>query len=131
MRVKNDRIYTRGSVTITRHHIDWPNLGPEYDEIMDATAARISAVRKIPGCHYYLNPMFTLFAPPDVPERTFLAQANWACMIWMKQLKAVVGQRHVRRFQRRESTFIDRMVLTSGVLVLGGKDVHIKRLNDA
>jgi hypothetical protein len=74
--------------------------------------------------------MFSLFAPGDVPERTFLVQADRACSLWMKQLKRVAGRARVRRFQRAGSNPAHRMLMTSGVLILGGNFVHIKRLND-
>ncbi len=130
MRPNCDKVYTMGPVLVTRHLIDWAELDPELDELKARTAQRIDALRVRAGCHYYLNPMFTLLAPGDVSERTFLVQAQRACTLWMQQLKRVAGRARVRRFQRAESDPTLRMLMTSGLLILGGKSVHIKRLND-
>ena len=125
-----DRIYRMGPVFVTRHSIDWAELGPEFDEIIGLTGRRVADLPPLGRDHRYLNPMFSLFAAGDVPERTFLVQAERACTLWMKQLKRVAGRARVRRFQRSESNPAHRMLMTSGVLILGGKFVHIKRLND-
>ena len=125
-----NRIYTIGPVTITRHPIDWPNLGPDLEDFAALTRPRALALPPTGTDHYYLNPMFSLFAPGVVLEAVFLRQANRACILWMKQLKKVLGLRGVRRFQRRESTPLGRTLVTSGYLILSGKPAHIKRLNE-
>lgn len=125
-----DRIYRMGPVVVTRHPVDWAELGPEFDEIMALTGRRYAALPPLGRDHRYLNPMFTLFAPGDVPQRTFLVQAKRACTLWMMQLHRVAGRARVRRFQMRESDPAHRMLMTSGILILGGTVVHIKRLND-
>jgi hypothetical protein len=126
-----DRIYTIGPVTITRHLVDWPNLGPDLKDFAALTYNRYLALLPLSPDHRYLNPMFSLFAPSEVPEDVFLRQANRACILWMKQLKKVASQRRIRRFQLRESTAGERMMVTSGFLVLSGKEAHITRLNEA
>lgn len=131
MRAMTDRIYTFGSVTITRHHVDWPNLGPHLGDFAALTFTRFCALPPLGTDHRYLNPMFSLFAPGEVPESVFLREANRACTLWMKQLKKVASQSRIRRFQLRESTAGERMLVTSGVLILSGKEAHIKRLNEA
>ncbi|OWK37410.1 hypothetical protein FRUB_06530 [Fimbriiglobus ruber] len=81
--------------------------------------------------HRYLNPMFSLFAPGKVPEAVFLRQTYRACTLWMKQLKKVVGRNRIRQFQLRESAPGDRMLVTSGYLLLSGQPVNMKRLKEA
>jgi len=126
----NDKIYKIGPVNVTRHPIDWSQLGPDLRDFADVTFGRIKLLPFLASDHRYLNPRFSLFAPGEVAEQTFLRQANRACMLWMRQLKKVVGTAGVRRFQLRESEPADRMKATSGFLVLSGRIVHIKRLNE-
>src|ERR1700734_3650642 len=117
----DDRTYTIGPVPITGHPIDWKQLGPELDDFADLTYDRFTKIRDFSGEHRYLNPMFSLFAPGEVTEHTFLIQAERACMLWMRQLKRVAGRCRVRRFQRLESSPGNRMLITSGVLILSGR----------
>lgn len=130
MTPNRDKVYTMGPVLVTRHPVDWAELGPEFDEIMALTGRRFAALPPLGRDHRYLNPMFSLFAPGNVPERTFLVQADRACTLWMQQLKRIAARARVRRFQRSESNPAHRMLMTSGILILGGTIVHIKRLND-
>lgn len=130
MRPNCDKVYTMGPVLVTRHPIDWAELGPDFGEIAALTSERFAALPPLGRDHRYLNPMFSLFAPGDVPERTFMVQAKRACTLWMMQLKRVAGRAWVRRFQMRESDTAGRMLMTSGILILGGTIVHIKRLNE-
>jgi hypothetical protein len=126
-----DRLYTIGPVIITRHHIEWNEHGPDLEDFWDLTYNRFCTLPPLGTDHRYLNPMFSLFAPGGVPEAAFLRQANRACTLWMKQLKKTVGYRRVRRFQLRESTAGQRMMVTSGFLILAGRRAHIKRLTEA
>lgn len=130
MPANRDRSYPMGPVTVTRHPIDWAELGPEFDEIMALTGRRFAALPPLGRDHRYLNPLFSLFAAGDVSEWTFMVQAKRACTLWMMQLKRVAGRARVRRFQMRESDTAGRMLMTSGILILGGTIVHIKRLNE-
>lgn len=131
MHQKRDRTYAIGLVTVTRHPVDWAELGPEFGELAGVTFERLKALPDLARDHRYLNPMFSLYAPGEVPADVFLAQAARACLLWMRQLRRVAGYRRVRRFQLRESTSGERGLLTSGLLILGGRFVHIKRLNEA
>jgi hypothetical protein len=124
-----DRTYLFGPVTITRHPVDWPNLDPEFADLAQGTMERLENLPTITDEHRYLNPLFSLYAPAYVEEKTFLRQARRACVIWMRQLKSVAGYNRIRRFQKH-STPAARMQVTSGILILSGKLVHIKRLND-
>lgn len=123
------RISMHGGVTVTRYVLDWAKWGPDYNELATVTLQRFNALPVIEMAHRYLNPMFSLFSPQDVAERTFLTQANRACKIWLRQFKKVAGSRRVRLYQRQESSPGARMLLTSGMLILSGKLAHTKRLN--
>lgn len=126
----SDRTYRRGLVQITRHDVDWENLDSDFDDLVNATSARLLALPLPISGHIYLNPAFTVEAPDDVPERIFLSQANRACIVWNKQLSRVIGSGARKRAARRASNF-ERMMVFSGALILHGKGAHAKRLNQA
>ena len=126
-----DRTYHNGLVQITRHYLDWNDLGPGLSDIARATSKRLEAPPILEGGHSYMNPMFTIIAPGSVPSNRFLAEARRACSIWMKQLKQVAGRAAIRRFQTRDSSPADRMLVTSGILMISGQMAHPKRMHDA
>jgi hypothetical protein len=117
-----------GSVDVTRHYVDWPNLDPHFHELAEMTEKRLMSVVQACFYHVYLNPAFTVQATADVPEEVFLVQANRACSLWNQQLSRFLGcgarNRAAKKARRTGVTSA-----SSGILVLHKKMVHTKRLS--
>lgn len=122
-----DRSYQIGPVQITRHYVNWADLGPDFNDLANLTLDRASSIT--PGSdHFYLNPGFSLKAPGEVAEETFLRQANRACILWNKHVSSILGSGARKRVAKRVPDDV-RMLAFSGVLILHGQGVHSKRLN--
>jgi len=125
--MRPDRSYWFGPVQITRHHVNWADLDPDFNDLANLTLHRLLSIR--PGSdHFYFNPGFSLRAPGEVAEGIFLQQANRACILWNKQISGVLGCGARKRAAKRVSNDV-RMLAFSGALILHGKGVHSKRLN--
>jgi hypothetical protein len=128
--MEGDRTYYIGPVEVTRHRVDWANADPDFIDFSNATLRRIMALPAGFRDHIYLNPAFTVRAPSSVPEDVFLRQANRACILWNKQIASVLGNRKRKR-AARNATDLNRQTVFSGFLMIHGKEVHAKKLNQA
>jgi hypothetical protein len=128
--MQTDRSYRIGPVQVTRHFLDWPQMGPGFSEFAQLTYQRLCAIPPECNDHIYLNPHFTVTAPATIPEGVFLRQAQRACILWKKQLVRWLGRGPVRRAVKK-ATPGERGLVFSGMLFLKGRPVHIKRLNEA
>jgi hypothetical protein len=125
----HDRSYQKGSVRVTRHFLDWSQMGPGFGEFAQLTYDRLCAIPSECNDHMYLNPAYSLTAPATVPETVFARQALRACILWQQQLVRWIGRGPVRRAVNRASPG-ERGLVFSGMLFLAGRPVHIKRLNE-
>jgi hypothetical protein len=128
--MRHDRSYRIGPIQVTKHALDWCQFGPDFGDFALLTYERIGAMPSGTTDHYYFNPAYTVTAPGTVLEAVFLQQARRACILWMKQIDRVLGSRARKRAVKRH-THGERMLVFSGTLVLQGRSVHIKRLNES
>lgn len=129
--MRPDRMYWIGPVEITRHHVDWADLDPDFNDLARLSLNRLDSILlNAVGDHHYLNPAFSLKAAAEVPEQVFLRQANRACILWNKQIARVLSNGIRKRAAKRVPDNV-RMLAFSGVLLLHGRLAHTKRLNDA
>lgn len=126
--MRGDRSYRIGPVQTTRHYVDWADLDPDFNDLANLTLGRALSIK--PGSdHFYFNPGFSLKAPGEVAEETFLRQANRACILWNKQVSRILGCGARKRAAKRVPNDV-RMLAFSGFLILHGQGAHSKRLND-
>jgi len=129
LRMSSDRSYWIGPVQITKHFLDWEQLGPDFGDFARLTFQRLTAILPCTD-HIYLNPAYSVRAAPTVPENVFLPQAKRACILWAMKMDRMLGRGTRRRAAKRYEPG-ERMLIFSGVLFLKGCPAHTKRINES
>src|SRR5262249_37601335 len=120
-------VYKFGCVRVYHHKVDWPNAHPDFSDFARATPDRY---KQGPGrhVHYYGNPSRSVIAPASCPVEVFLQHARQAQNAWRRQIDDSLT-RPVRRRLEKHLSWGERLLVTSGVLVIGGRPAHPSRIS--
>jgi hypothetical protein len=113
---REDKTYTLGPITITKHVIEW-------DDIEGNVQRRLAAVPA--GATVYLNPEYTVASGERAPTDQFVKQARRAQVLWNKRLARVLGAGRRRRAIKQADPATRQLQFT-GIMLLEGKPVHPK-----
>jgi hypothetical protein len=110
-----------GSIEIQTHVVNWNDL--DGSTSLSIPTGEFSE-------HLYVNPMVTIWAPPECPHAAFVQQARKAQVGWNKYFAQVLGRSVLKR-QKASVDRTTRELIFTGILFLDGKLIHPKAWPDA
>lgn len=120
-----------GDIQVFARHFEIGDYGPELWDLAKISLIEFTARAadlEFRQVHLYINPAWTVMAPPTTDELTFIKEAEKTCIHWMTRLRHTLGYGRVNRMLRGMNPNA-RTYASCGMLFIAGKEAHPKRLN--